>query len=190
MKHNIMSKIRYTTLSIALMLTLLFSACADSEFSRYRCYLMINNNILKDITLASAMNAAAPGIFCRISMEGTARFKFESNQGGTPTYSVMTSIDKNSKWMIGVYNGIIVGYGNDQKFHAYDNQCKNCYESSGLTRYALTMNTDGTAVCKSCHRVYDLNNNGNITKGDKGDGLIRYRTNANPVPYGVLSVNN
>ena len=85
MKHNIMSKIRYTALSIALMLTLLFSACADSEFSRYRCYLMINNNILKDITLASAMNAAAPGIFCRISMEGTARFKFESNQGGTPT---------------------------------------------------------------------------------------------------------
>lgn len=173
------------------MLTILFSACADSEYSKYRCYLMINNNIIKDNTLASAMNAAAPGIFCRISMEGTSKFKFESNQGGSPTYSVLTAIDQNSKWTIGVYNGIIVGYGNlDNKFHAYDNQCKNCYESSGLTRYALTMNTNGTATCKSCHRVYDLNNGGHLISGDKGKGLITYRTGSNPVPYGVLAVNN
>lgn len=179
------------TLSIITILTLFLSACADSEYSKYRCYLMINNNNIKDITLASAMNIASPGIFCRISMEGTSRFKFESNQGGAPTYGTMTAIDQNSKWTIGIYNGIIVGYGNmDNKFHAYDNQCKNCYESSGLTRYALTLNTNGTATCRSCHRVYDLNNDGNLISGDKGDGLIRYRTNNNPVPYGVLAVNN
>lgn len=169
--------------------TMLYS-CGDSEYSRYSCHLVINNLNVKDPTLSSAMTEASPGVFCRISKEGTKRFKYESNQNSEATYSNQNSIDQSANWTLGIYNGIIVGFGNlDQKFHAYDNQCPTCYEGSGLPRYALTMNTDGTATCKSCHRVYDMNNDGIRIKGDKGKGLIRYRATTTG-PLGVLSVNN
>lgn len=169
---------------------ILLSACGESEYSRYVCHLVINNNTMMNMTLGSAMTENSPGVFCRISREGTTRFKFESNQSSTPTYGAIIAIDQKAQWTIGIYNGIIVGFGNlDHKFHAYDNQCRNCYESSGLTRYALTMNSDGTATCKSCHRVYDMNNDGILVKGDKGSGLIRYRATTTG-PLGVLSVNN
>lgn len=177
-------------ITLLFAVVILFSACGESEYSRYVCHLVINNNTMMNMTLGSAMTENSPGVFCRISREGTTRFKFESNQSSTPTYGAIIAIDQKAQWTIGIYNGIIVGFGNlDHNFHAYDNQCRNCYESSGLTRYALTMNADGTATCKSCHRVYDLNNDGILVKGDKGSGLIRYRATTTG-PLGVLSVNN
>lgn len=164
--------------------------CADSEYSSYACHLVINNLNVNNMTLASAMTAESPGVFCRISKEGTTRFKFESNQGGDATYSLLNAIDQNAGWMIGIYNGIIVGFGNlDATFHAYDNQCPTCYSNTGLPRYALSLGTDGHATCKSCKRVYDMNNGGLLISGDKGKGMIRYRA-ATTGPFGVLSVNN
>lgn len=171
-----------------MVLALLFS-CADSEYSRYACHLSINNATMQNMTLGSAMTEDSPGIFVRISREGTTRFKFESNQG-TTTYGAITAIDQKAQWTIGIYNGVIVGFGAiDRKFMAYDNQCPNCYESSGLTRYALTMNTDATATCRYCQRVYDLNNGGILVKGDKGRGLIKYRAYTTGA-FGLLQINN
>lgn len=176
--------------AVCFLATLSLFACADSEYSNYACHLVVNNLTLKNMMLGSAMTQESPGVFCRISMEGTTRLKFESNQSSEPSYSAALSIDQKANWSIGIYNAIIVGFGNlDGKFHAYDNQCPNCYESSGLPRYGLTMNTDGTATCKSCHRSYDMNNDGLLVKGDKGRGLIRYRAQTTG-PFGVLSVNN
>ncbi len=167
-----------------------FSGCADAEYSGYACRLVINNLNVNNMTLASAMTAASPGVFCRISKQGTTRFMFESNQGGVPTYALLNAIDQNSNWVIGIYNGIIVGFGNlDGTFHAYDNQCPNCYPSTGLPRYALSLGVDGKATCKSCKRVYDMNNNGLLVSGDQGKGLIKYRA-ATTGPFGVLSVYN
>lgn len=168
----------------------MFAGCADSEYSRYACHLVINNMRLNNMTLGSAMTQESPGVFCRISMEGTTRFKFESNQSSEPTYGSTNAIDQKANWTIGIYNGIIVGFGNlDGEFHAYDNQCPNCYEGSSLPRYPLTMNTDGTASCRSCHRSYNMNNGGVLVSGDRGKGLIRYRASTTG-PLGVLSVNN
>lgn len=175
---------------VLLCVSAIITGCADSEYSRYPCHLVINNLNVNNSTLASAMNPNSTGVFCRISKEGTTRFKFESNQGGEPTYGTQTKIDNNANWTIGIYNGIIVGYGNlDGNFYAYDNQCRTCYESSGLPRYALTLGADGTATCKSCHRVYDMNSGGIIVKGDKGKGMIRYHAMTTG-PQGVLTVNN
>ncbi len=166
-----------------------FCSCADSEYSKYACHLVINNATMQNMTLGSAMTENSPGVFVRISREGTTKFKFESNQGST-SYGSITAIDQKAQWTIGIYNGVIVGFGAiDGKFMAYDNQCPNCYESSGLTRYALTMNTDATATCRYCHRVYDLNNSGILVKGDKGRGLIKYRAYTTGT-FGVLQINN
>lgn len=175
---------------------IILAACtAENEYSNNRCYFVFENSTHMNVTLQSAMNSVSPGIFCRISetvRNGKTSFRFESNQGGAPTYSDATAVDLRRTRMLGLYNAIIVGFGNLSSpavFYAYDNQCPNCYADTGLMRYALTMNSNGTATCSTCRRSYDLNNGGVITQGDSGSHLIRYRASTTG-PLGILSVNN
>ena len=65
----------------------------------------------------------------------------------------------------------------------------NCYEESNLPRYPLTMLTTGKAKCNNCHREYDMNNGGIVSKGDNGRKLIRYKASTTGV-QGILSVVN
>lgn len=165
------------------------TGCAESEYSNYYCRLTLDNNRMKNHTLAEAMTQYS-NVFCRISREGDTRYKFESNHGGEPTYFPLTDTDRKQNFTIGIYNGVIIGFGNDGKFYAYDNQCADCYRGSGMPRYPLTMNADGTATCKSCHRVFDLKYGGNLVKGDKSKkGLECYYGNTTGA-YGILNVNN
>lgn len=183
---------RYTYYIIALLATVLFSGCGETEYeySRYPCRLVFDNTANRSPALASAMNVMSPGVFCRITMAGNY-FNFSTNQGLSDQVA-LTAIDQQVSIALGVYNGtgIIVGYGNlnnPATFYVYDSQCPNCYHDSGLPRYSLTMNTDGTAECGSCHRKYDMNNGGIVSSGDGGDKMIRYRAG---VAGDVLNVNN
>lgn len=183
---------RYTYYIIALLATVLFAGCGEteSEYSGYPCRFVFDNSANRSPALASAMNVMSPGIFCRITMTGNY-FNFSTNQG-LEDEVMMTAIDKEVTIILGVYNvtGIIVGYGNlnsPATFYAYDSQCPNCYHEGGLLRYSLTMNTDGTAECGSCHRKYDMNNGGIVSSGDGGNKMMRYRAG---VAGNVLTVNN
>ncbi len=184
---------RYTYYIIIALLTLLTS-CGDTEYeySGYPAYFIFENNAGRSAALASAMNAQSPGIFCRITTSGADYFSFTSNQGLSDRQK--TTIDENRTVKLGVYNetGVIVGFGNldnPPTFYAYDSQCPNCYKNSSLPRYSLTMNSDGTAECGSCHRKYDMNNGGIVVSGDAGDKMIRYHASTTG-PQGVLSVTN
>lgn len=68
----------------------------------------------------------------------------------------------------------------------YDLACSNCFRDRSVTK-ALTLQQGGKAHCTSCQRTYDLNNIGQVTSGNGGINLFRYR-----VYYGnnTLSVNN
>lgn len=183
---------RYTYYIIVLLATVIFAGCDDveSEFSSNPCRFVFDNSANRSPALASAMNVMSPGIFCRITMTGNY-FNFSTNQG-LEDEVMMTAIDKEVTIILGVYNvtGIIVGYGNlnsPATFYAYDSQCPNCYHEGGLLRYSLTMNTDGTAECGSCHRKYDMNNGGIVSSGDGGNKMMRYRAG---VAGNVLTVNN
>lgn len=183
---------RYTYYIIALLATVLFAGCGEteSEYSGYPCRLVFDNSANRSPALASAMNVMSPGIFCRITMTGNY-FNFSTNQG-LEDQVALTAIDQQVSIALGVYNGtgIIVGYGNlnnPATFYAYDSQCPNCYVENGLPRYSLTMNTDGTAECGSCHRKYDMNNGGIVSSGDGGNKMMRYRAG---VAGNVLTVNN
>lgn len=185
---------RYTYYIIIALLTLLTS-CGDTEYeySGYPAYFIFENNAGRSAALASAMNAQSPGIFCRITTSGADYFSFTSNQGLSDRQA-KTAIDENRTVKLGVYNetGVIVGFGNldnPPTFYAYDSQCPNCYKNSSLPRYSLTMNSDGTAECGSCHRKYDMNNGGIGVSGDAGDKMIRYHASTTG-PQGVLSVTN
>lgn len=185
---------RYTLFILALLA--LFTSCGDTdyEFSTNRCYFIFENNGPRSTALASAMNPMSPGIFCRITTSGEDYYIFTSNQGLTDRV-VRNAIDKQRTVELGVYNetGIIVGYGNlnnPATFYAYDSQCPNCYRNTNLPRYSLTINSDGTAECGSCHRKYDMNNGGIVSAGDGGAPMMQYRNARTTGPQGVLSVSN
>jgi len=183
---------------IILCAAMLLTACGDTEneYSGYRCYLVFQNDRHQDVTLASALNPNAPGIFCRISFgvkDGAQCYFFENNQG-LSSHKAATATDLQRSNILGVYNtsGVIVGYGNlsfPSTLYAYDSQCPNCYKATGKPAYRLAMSNSGSATCGRCNRVYDMNNGGIISKGDKGDKMIRYRAAA-AGPLGTLTVTN
>ncbi|MGN1375584.1 MAG: hypothetical protein ACI4V5_03405 [Prevotella sp.] len=185
-----MRYIRYVF--IVLAATFLVS-CGDTEYeySNYSCYFVFDNMGSRSPMLAAAMNQNSPGTFCHIRTSGKA-YIFDLNTSPGQTEKVnFTAEDERRTLLLGIYNesGIIVGYGNYNNpatFYAYDNQCRYCYEETGLSRYPLTMDTSGKASCARCKRIYDLNNGGIEASGGR---LIRYHATTSG-PLGVLSVVN
>lgn len=183
---------KHHTYYIIALLTL-FTACGntDYEYSGYPCYFIFNNSASQSPALASATNPNSPGIFCRVTMPNANYFNFNTNQGLSDKVA-LTALDKQRTNKLGVYNGtgIIIGYGNLNNpaiLYAYDSQCPNCFKDTSMPRYQLTMKTNGTAECGSCHRKYDMNNDGLIIDGDQGDKLIRYHAS---IAGGIVSVIN
>lgn len=182
---------------LLLTLTLTLTSCGDtqSEFSKQRCYFVFDNSVHQDLTLAAAMDPNSSGVFTTVThtMRGGARyFVFSSNQG-TSSEKIFTAIDQRRTLLLGMNNGLIVGFGNQNIppiFYAFDRECPNCYDDSRVPvrSYPLRTTSDGMAVCNTCHREYNMNIGGFIVKGDGGDKMTRY-TASTTGPYGALSVN-
>lgn len=184
-------------LLLSALLALVLTSCSNSEFefSKYRCFFIFDNAEHNDPTLASALIATSPGTFCRIYIKGEKKFGFLSNRG-LESETQMNAKDALRTCILGVYNesGIIVGYGTlGGELYAYDAQCPNCYAESNMPRYLLSMTDIGQAKCKTCKRVYDMNNGGIVTENRRGNDkkLIRYRASYTDTGIAkVLKVNN
>ena len=172
---------------------------AEDEFSDEPCYFIFDNSVHQDATLASAMSAMTPGVFCHISetkRSGAATFVFRNNQG-LSSEKRANAVDQQRSRRLGRRNGIIVGYGNaditNPVLYAYDAQCPACYTGTGLVDRTLSTDSRGFATCENCHRSYDMNNGGFISSGGKeGDTatrLTRYRATCTG-PLGILTVSN
>lgn len=172
---------------------------AEDEFSDEPCYFIFDNSVHQDATLASAMSAMTPGVFCHISeskRSGAATFVFRNNQG-LSSEKRANAVDQQRSRRLGRRNGIIVGYGNaditNPVFYAYDAQCPVCYSGTGLVDRSLTIDSRGVATCDNCHRTYDLNNQGFIMSGgqsgDDASKLTRYHATTSG-EFGVLAVTN
>lgn len=182
--------------TLLLVLLAVLTACGDAEneYSRNSCYLVIDNSVHLDQTLATSMNSMSTGVFCAIytGTRGSAETYFFENNQGLTSYKTLNAVDLNRSRILGVYNGsgLIVGFGSlNGNFYAYDRQCPNCYEESNLPRYALSMSSTGIASCSRCGRKYDMNNGGIISDGEQGKKLMRYHAQTTG-PQGVLSVSN
>ncbi len=68
----------------------------------------------------------------------------------------------------------------------FDLACRNCYDNFSITP-RMALQEGGFAYCSRCQRTYDLNNTGQVSKGEAGQPLFRYR-----VYYGnnTLAINN
>ena len=193
------SKVTLLISHFSFLICLLLASCnADSEYSTWPCRFTYNNEIHLDPTLASAMNIDSRGVFCRIweSSMGGLVLHFQSNQGGDATHQPVTEMERQSNYILGLNNGIIVGFQtlNTQPyggFVAYDAQCPNCVRRENNTlnpKFPVTMSASGIASCGTCGKKYDLNNGGLVQNGEEGDvGLQKYLATTTG-PNGFLSV--
>ncbi len=175
---------------------MLFPSCGNTltEYSSVPCYVVVDNSLFLDATLASAMNQLSPGVFCMIqkTMNGGAEyFSFTSNSGLSSTH-IFTAREQQMSLIFGMNNGVIVGYGNIDSpatFYAYDRECPNCFDYNAIPVRSkpLSMSSDGHATCAVCGRVYDMNNRGYVISGDNGDPLTRYPASTTGA-YGTLVV--
>ncbi len=174
----------------------MLTSCGDAmfEYSSYPCYIVVDNSLFLDASLASAMNSTAPGIFCMVqkTMSGGAeQFSFSTNQGLSSTQT-FTAKEQRLNLIFGMNNGVIVGFGNldyPATFYAYDRECPNCFDPNAVPVRSkpLSMQSNGHATCAACGRTYDMNNRGYVIDGDDGDPLTRYPASTTG-PYGVLTV--
>ena len=181
---------------IGLLALFAFISCnADYEYSRYPCYFIFDNSKHLDPTLTSALSPPG-GVFCCITQttkSGVTYVNFSNNEGLSSSQA-KNAVDQKYTYVLGLNNGIIVGFGNldnPATLYAYDRQCPNCANGTSAysPKYPLTMSSDGKASCSKCGRVYDMNNNGIVVKGATGDKLWRYHATCTG-SIGVLIVNN
>ena len=182
--HNFKNKLLRFSGSLFLSLSLL--ACGEKELSTAPCYINIDNSIHNDITLSSAMNPLAPGIFCVISQSGDGKYFLFQNNHKQSSKSPVYAQEQKQNMIFGFNNGVIVGFGTlDGKFHAYDLQCPNCYDDNAIPLRArpLSMTDAGIARCPNCGNEYDMNNGGYATKGS--GRLTSYPANLAPSAAGT-----
>ena len=181
---------------IAALTALLLAACnGDDKYTRGYCNLTINNQTEhQNATLARAMDPYSRVFVCITTTvhDGATFFRFTDNNGSPATEERFSSLDAKRNPIVGMNNGIIVGFGNGttQAFYAYDRECPNCFnfDKIPLRSYPLQMKPSGLAECTTCHRFYDMNNDGNVAQGEGGKALTRYIASTTG-PYGVLMVN-
>lgn len=180
---------RYTYLYIVALVAVL-TGCGDEAFtySDYHCNLTIDNSTHLDATLATAMDANSPGVYCIIStkMQGGAKYFTFANNQGLSSQSIFKATDDRleSQKHVGMNGRLIVGYGNMDNpatFRAYDGECPDCFDPKALPvkSYPLTVNGTGVATCSKCKRQFNLNTDGN--------GLTQYRASTTGA-FGRLQV--
>ncbi len=191
-----MRKIIFTISTFILtLLTMMFSSCGEAEFeySSAPCYLIIDNSLHHDATLASALTQySGTYVTITITTKSGARYFSFTNNVGKHTESIFNAYDERRSLLLGYNGGLIVGFDNsvDGILYAYDRECPNCFDPNMLPLKSrpLSVSENGIAKCSYCKRQYNLNNGGFISNGDKGKKLTRYSCHATGA-YGILTVN-
>lgn len=165
-------------------------SCSDGITSNRFCTLPARFNYTP-VTSVHQLYAACNslGEWCTITASST-QFIFSNPQGSTPVSQ--TAVNNYNRPYMGL-SGFIVGTPTIPEMGAdlpivtcFDLACSNCYAEATVTK-RMELRQGGISYCPRCHRTYDLNNTGQVSLGDPGRPLYRYR-----VLYGsnTLSINN
>lgn len=174
---------------------LVLTGCGDAEYeySSRTCYFYFDNSTHQDQTLQTAMTPYS-NTFVTITKtieDGVQYIRFTSNQKQN-TRAKFDAWDQKRTLILGMNNGIIVGFGSLSSpltFYAFDLECPKCFipEQIPVRSRPLSVGSDGFAECGTCHRRYNLNNGGYGINGEKKDKLERYRCKTTG-PLGILEV--
>ena len=176
------------------LLLLFHASCIDDMVSNKYCNLPARFNFSPVNSISQLYTSCnSQGEWCTITLS-KEKFYFTKANGSQGEVN-RTAQDGYTGFYMGL-SGFIVGLPNIPEVGetypvvtCYDLACRNCYEdeSGGYTRKKMVLREMGYAYCSHCRRTYNLNNTGQVSDGDAGKPLYRYR-----VYYGVntLSINN
>ncbi len=190
-----MSLPRLLPFTFYLLLSLLFFSCeeADNRFSNF------------DARFSYSPVSAVPnlyractslGEFCSITYPPGKKFVIKSpSTPSAPDEIPLTAIQGYQGFILGLGNGLIVGLPNmpemleqESQVTCYDLCCPNCYQDYNIMKQ-MELHTDGTSLCHSCKRSYDMNNQGIIARGNAGRSLYRYYVHYNSMNQSI-TINN
>lgn len=163
---------------VAAFAVLLLAACSDDSaegtYSSDRAS-FICRSVSTIAPLRTALNSY--GEFCMIYADVNYYYFHSSTVTAPPVPKTQSSLYQSYICHAGfiVGKGGIVELGSaDYPLLCYDLVCPNCYHDNSITRRLAFAEQQGSVVCNSCHRRYDLNNQGLIVEGEKGRKLLRY----------------
>ncbi len=166
-------------------------SCNDEMVSNKYCSLPARFTFYDTIKVPMLERACNnQGQWCSIEVKNTY-YHFTSFDGTNANWPI-SAVEGYSHFYMGL-TGFIVGLPDIPELGeiipivtCYDLACRNCYDEAYVAR-SVTLQEGGLAYCSRCHRTYDLNNTGQVSQGDAGKALYRYR-----VYYGnnTLAINN
>lgn len=181
---------RYTTLMIFSLLTLFSCQKAESEYTTSQCYFAFNFSYHNASRLLSVVNAYETyAIVHTEPLSGKAYRVVTDIYGTDATHDDITTAEETQRTrIVGLSNGLIIGCSSlDQTLYAFDRQCPNCYQASGLTAAPLQWADNSyTVKCNKCGRQYSLTNGGVISAGEPGSRLLRYRVSTDKSTYLII----
>lgn len=169
------------TLASFLLLTTSISSCGEdvtTRFSQHRAFLRFS-----PVAAAPPLSAALNGLgeWCSITFDAQ-RYTFANAAGRTSQYP-RTALDAYGAPL--AISGFVVGtpalpdLNGRQSVVTFDLVCPSCYEAARIERrLSWQSSAPGTMVCGRCHREYDLNNGGIVSKTQSDEqpnvALFRY----------------
>ena len=165
---------------------LILFSCSTDDFeyeNKYRCYFTFDCGIHQGTVLQNCLNPVSPGLFCMVwkqDVGATRHIQMQLCNKKTDDVAITTASEVRTVCELGANNGLVIGCStlNNGQLYAFDRICPNC-EKGGLFKALQWENSGLWLKCPQCERVYDLNNNGFIVKGESGDKLMRYRAEYN-----------
>lgn len=141
-------------------LMLLASCGGEEQISHdYLCRFTFNKQYDPTSKIITAVNS--PGYFVWIEMSrqnGIWHIKVHPADKSGDEDIVLTTVEENYvSYELGAYNGIILGCTNFSGPVAYDRQCPNCIQNTGLFNAPLSWSDKYMEVkCNRCGRTYSL----------------------------------
>ena len=150
--------------------SLLFISCGGEEqiSHDYLCRFTLDKQLHLTSKIITAVNSQGYFVWIEMSRQGQVmHVKVHPADGSGDEDIALTTAEENYiSYELGAYNGIILGCRRFDGPVAYDRQCRNCLQSTGLFVAPLTWSSKFMEVkCTRCGRTYSLNT---------GDGLMRY----------------
>lgn len=156
--------------------SLLFVSCGGEEqiSHDYLCRFTLDKQLHLTSKIITAVNSQGYFVWIEMSRQGQVmHVKVHPADGSGDEDIALTTAEENYiSYELGAYNGIILGCRRFDGPVAYDRQCPNCLQNTGLFVAPLTWSSKFMEVkCTRCGRTYSLDTGDCLQEGKR---LMQY----------------
>ena len=152
---------------------------AEDSFTTHQCYFSFNTSYHNTSRLLDVVNSYDPYAFVYTEPLSGNTYRVVTDIYGTDATrdNITTDAETQRTRIMGLANGLIIGRSvMDQTLYAFDRQCRNCFDNTGMTAAPLQWGANNVTVkCNKCGCEYNLSNGGVPSNGKGSNALFRYR---------------